>query len=117
MPIFHQLSAKKMNSQQMNEIIESKAQVLRIIIVTPTRNEENTIRTTIECMIKQTVLPVKWVIVNDGSTDGTEKIILQYINSRNPFIEYVALPNRGFRKPGQGVVEVFYEGLKKIDSI
>jgi poly-beta-1,6-N-acetyl-D-glucosamine synthase len=90
---------------------------LRIVIITPTRNEERTIRTTIECMIQQTVLPEKWVIVNDGSTDETENIILQYYNKKYPFIDYVPLADRGYRKPGKGVVEVFYEGLKKIGSL
>lgn len=87
---------------------------MRIIIITPTRNEEKYIRTTIECMIKQTKLPVKWVIVNDGSTDRTGDIVQEYIE-KYPFIEYVSLPDRGFRKPGQGVVEAFYEGLKRFD--
>ncbi|MCK9417950.1 MAG: glycosyltransferase family 2 protein [Nitrospirae bacterium] len=68
-------------------------------------------------MLKQTVLPVKWVIVNDGSTDRTEKIILQYCNENNPFIEYVSIPDRGYRNPGKGVVETFYEGMKKIGNI
>ncbi len=90
---------------------------MKIIIITPTRNEEKTIRTTIECMIKQTILPAKWVIVNDGSTDETEKIVLEYYNEKYPFIEYVKLADRGYRKPGKGVVEVFYEGLKKVGQI
>ena len=29
-------------------------------------------------MIQQTFLPVKWVIVNDGSTDTTRKIVSRY---------------------------------------
>ncbi len=41
------------------------------VLVTPSRNEEAFIEKTIESVIHQTVLPVKWVIVNDGSTDRT----------------------------------------------
>ena len=89
---------------------------MRIIIITPTRNEEKYIRTTIECMIKQTKLPVKWVIVNDGSTDRTGDIIQEF-SGKYPFIDYVSLPDRGFRKPGQGVVETFYEGFKRIGTM
>lgn len=88
---------------------------MKIVIITPTRNEEKYIRTTIECMIKQTVLPIKWVIVNDGSTDKTGIIIQQYIEEF-PFIEYVSLEDRGYRHPGKGVVEAFYEGYKKIEA-
>lgn len=88
---------------------------MKIVIITPTRNEEKYIRTTIECMIKQTVLPIKWVIVNDGSTDKTGDIIQQFIE-RYPFIEYVSLADRGYRRPGKGVVETFYEGYKKVEA-
>ena len=41
------------------------------VLVTPARNEEAFIQKTIESVIHQTVLPVKWVIVDDGSTDKT----------------------------------------------
>jgi glycosyltransferase involved in cell wall biosynthesis len=88
---------------------------MRIVIITPTRNEEEYIKDTLECMIAQTVLPVKWIIVNDGSTDRTEKTIKEFEKDA-PFIEYILLPDRGYRKPGQGVVEAFYEAYKTIEN-
>lgn len=88
---------------------------MKIVIITPTRNEEEYIHITIKCMIEQTILPIKWIIVNDGSTDNTEEIIKEYIKEV-PFIEYVSLPDRGYRKPAQGVIEAFYEGIKKIEN-
>ena len=42
-------------------------------------NNKNNIYTTINCMIKQTILPVRWVIVNDGSSDNTEQIIIDFM--------------------------------------
>jgi len=48
------------------------------IIITPAYNEETNIEKTIESMINQTVLPQKWVIVNDGSTDNTAEIVKSY---------------------------------------
>ena len=44
------------------------------VLITPARNEEAFIEKTIESVINQTVLPAKWVIVNDGSTDTTGTI-------------------------------------------
>ena len=41
------------------------------VLITPARNEEAFIEKTIQSVISQTVLPAKWVIVNDGSTDTT----------------------------------------------
>ena len=47
-------------------------------LITPARNEEAYIMKTIEAIITQSVLPQKWVIVNDGSTDRTGEIIRKY---------------------------------------
>ncbi len=43
------------------------------VVVTPARNEAAFIEKTIQTMVRQTVLPEKWVIVNDGSTDDDRK--------------------------------------------
>lgn len=86
------------------------------MIITPTRDEEKYLRATIECMLKQTKFPDKWVIVNDGSTDKTGDIIQEF-SEKYPFIKYVSLPNRGYRKPGQGVVEAFYQGFKQMETL
>ena len=45
------------------------------VLITPARNEERFIEKLIESVIHQTVLPEKWVIVNDGSTDATASIV------------------------------------------
>ena len=43
----------------------------RYVVVTPAFNEERHLQTTIDSMIGQTVPPVRWVIVDDGSMDDT----------------------------------------------
>ncbi len=86
---------------------------MRIIIISPIRNEEKYISFTLKSMVEQTILPDKWIIVNDGSNDNSENIIQEFIKNFK-FIEYISLPDRGFRKPGQGVVEAFNEGLKRV---
>ena len=88
---------------------------MKIIIITPVRNEGKFIEVTIRCMASQTLLPHKWVIVNDGSTDNTESIIKKYMLVYS-FINYVSIPDRGYRKPAQGVVEAFYEGLNSLKT-
>ena len=49
------------------------------VLITPARNEQKFIEKTIQSMIKQTILPSRWVIVNDGSTDATANIVHQYL--------------------------------------
>jgi glycosyltransferase involved in cell wall biosynthesis len=51
---------------------------LRCILITPARNEEAFIEKTIRSVANQTVLPTRWVIVNDGSTDGTATIVAHH---------------------------------------
>jgi biofilm PGA synthesis N-glycosyltransferase PgaC len=63
------------------------------VLITPARNEATFIETTIQSVIKQTVLPVKWVIVNDGSTDATSSIVRPYLTDHR-WIELVDLPVR-----------------------
>jgi hypothetical protein len=66
------------------------------IIITPARNEAKFIECTLTSVIRQTVKPAKWVLVNDGSTDGTDQIISGYA-SANPWIELLQMPKRGER--------------------
>ncbi|MEJ2008117.1 MAG: glycosyltransferase family A protein [Acidobacteriota bacterium] len=47
-------------------------------LVTAARNEERYIEKTLKSVTSQTTLPCKWVIVSDGSTDGTEEIVRRY---------------------------------------
>ncbi len=68
-------------------------QTSKYVLVTPVRDEVSTIGLTIECVTKQTVLPLEWVIVSDGSTDGTDEVILNAAKS-HPWIRLVALPPR-----------------------
>jgi biofilm PGA synthesis N-glycosyltransferase PgaC len=65
----------------------------RYVLVTPTRNEEAFIEETIESVARQTCLPLKWVIVNDGSTDSTGSRIEPFLSKHN-WIELVNLPVR-----------------------
>jgi biofilm PGA synthesis N-glycosyltransferase PgaC len=81
----------------------------RYVVITPVRNEEAHLRFTIESMARQSVLPVEWVIVNDGSTDTTRDI-LEEAASRYPWMRAIHRPDRGFRQPGGGVVETFNAG-------
>ena len=80
------------------------------VVITPVRDEEEYLRLTIESMIAQSLLPTEWIIVNDGSKDGTGAIIDEYA-SRYPWIRAVHRADRGFRKWGAGIMEAFYAGF------
>lgn len=63
------------------------------VLITPARNEEAFIKKTLDSMIQQTFLPVKWVIVDDASTDRTAEIVRTYTSSY-PWIELLQMPER-----------------------
>ncbi len=58
------------------------------VLITPAYNEESYIGKTICSVITQTILPKKWIIVSDGSTDDTDSIIKKYAE-KNLFIEFI----------------------------
>jgi glycosyltransferase involved in cell wall biosynthesis len=63
------------------------------VLITPARNEAAFLEKTIQSVIRQTVLPKKWVIVNDGSTDATGSIVRQYLGDHD-WMELIEFPIR-----------------------
>ncbi len=83
------------------------------VIVTPARNEAAHLPNTINAVVSQTVRPRKWIIVDDGSTDATGRII-DKAAQQHTWIKAVHRPDRGYRKAGSGLVETFYDGYALI---
>src|SRR3954467_3357885 len=61
---------------------------LKCVLITPARNEAAFIELTIKSVIAQSVRPLRWVIVSDGSTDGTDEIVRKYA-AEHDWIELV----------------------------
>ena len=70
---------------------------LSLALVTPARNEEAFLEGTIQSVLAQTRRPVRWVIVSDGSTDGTDAIVRRYA-SQHAWIELLRMPERRDRQ-------------------
>jgi len=87
----------------------------RYVLITPARNEEDFIEKTLESMIQQTAPPIRWVIVDDGSSDRTAEIVERYAKSY-PWIELVRHPQRKERNFA-GKVNAFNEGFKRIQNL
>ena len=52
--------------------------LFRYVLVTAARNEAEFIELTIRSVVAQTIRPVKWLIVSDGSTDATDEIVAKW---------------------------------------
>ena len=86
------------------------------IIVSPVRNEAKHLSQTIESVTKQTVLPKRWIIVDDGSTDETGAVA-EAAAIKFDWIKVIHRSNRGYRKPGGGVIDAFCDGYNQIGSL
>jgi biofilm PGA synthesis N-glycosyltransferase PgaC len=88
---------------------------MKYLLISPARNESAFIEKTLGSMTKQTLLPERWVIVDDGSNDGTAEIVEKYID-RCPWIELVRRPQRLDRNFA-GKVQAFNAGLERVQSL
>ncbi len=84
------------------------------VVISPCRNEEQFMRRTLDSVLSQTVQPALWIIVDDGSTDGTPIILAEYAD-KHAIIKVVTRQNRGHRSVGPGVIDAFYAGYMAID--
>lgn len=84
------------------------------VLISPCRNEAPYMRQTLDTVIGQSVRPAKWVIVDDGSTDETPRILAEY-RAKHGWIEIVTRSDRGRRAVGPGVIEAFYAGYQAIN--
>ena len=85
----------------------------RYVVISPGRNEAKFMRQTLDSVIAQTIRPVLWVIVDDGSTDESPQILADYA-ARHDWIRIVTRTDRGKRAVGPGVIEAFYAGYDTI---
>jgi len=90
---------------------------MNLVIITPFRNEGKSIVNTIESIIKQSIHPNKWILIDDGSDDDSPEIVKNYQN-KYPFIHYYRRKQSSqSRATGNNVVEVFNEGLEELESL
>jgi poly-beta-1,6-N-acetyl-D-glucosamine synthase len=85
------------------------------VLITPARNEAEFIELTIQSVVRQTVLPLKWAIVSDGSTDGTDDIVQRYA-ADYPWLELLRMPERKERHFA-GKVHAFNAGLARVKEL
>jgi glycosyltransferase involved in cell wall biosynthesis len=88
---------------------------MKYVLITPARNEERFITKTLDSMVAQTLLPQRWVIVDDGSTDRTAEVVQSY-SKRFPWIELVQRVQRVDRNFA-AKVHAFNIGFERVSSL
>jgi glycosyltransferase involved in cell wall biosynthesis len=85
-------------------------------LITATWNEEKYIRHTIDAVLNQTILPSAWVIVSDGSTDGTDEIVKEAA-LRHDFIVYVRKERNQAQLGFASKVFAIRKGLQHLEGV
>lgn len=88
---------------------------LNYVVVSPAKDEAGRIEKTIDSMLRQTSRPVRWVIVDDGSSDGTSEIIKSYERSF-PWISTIRVNRDKTRRIGSAEIRAFELGLRSLDT-
>ena len=86
--------------------------MIKYVIISPVKNEEKFIEKTLFSVTQQNILPLRWIIVNDGSTDATSMIIERF-TQQYPWIQRIDMPDKGFRA-GTGPAYAFNRGLEEV---
>ena len=89
--------------------------LLTYVLITPARNEAQFIELTIKSVVSQTIRPHKWVIVSDGSTDGTDDLVSKYA-VEHPWIELVRMPEHRERHFA-AKIHAFNAGYARIQEV
>ena len=82
-------------------------------VVTPVRDEAEHFARTAESIVAQTHRPVQWVVVDDGSTDGTRELADRYA-SEHDWIEVVDAGAPHERTRGAPIVRAFERGREAL---
>jgi len=85
----------------------------KYIIVSPVKDERRFVESTIQSVLNQTVKPIQWIIVDDGSKDGTTDILDAY-GAKYDWISVIRLNRAGERRPGSAVIYAFNKGCESI---
>jgi glycosyltransferase involved in cell wall biosynthesis len=93
----------------------NEGEMLNYVLITPARNEAAFLERTIKSVLGQTVLPLRWVIVSDGSTDGTNDILAKY-SAQSCWIETVIRSPRVGRHFA-GKVQAFNAGYQRMHDL
>ena len=88
---------------------------MKYVLITAARNEASFIKKTLDSVVTQTVLPERWIIVDDGSTDSTAEIVESYAKS-HPWIQLLRRPRRVDRNFA-GKVQAVTAGLDQARSL
>ncbi|MHC4263539.1 MAG: glycosyltransferase [Planctomycetota bacterium] len=98
----------------VSRFVKRASEGQRVVLVTPARDEVGHLPRLAKSVVAQSLRPERWIIVDDGSTDGTLEFARELAREHD-WIEVVSRGDRGARKLGGGVIEAFDGGYSRVD--
>jgi glycosyltransferase involved in cell wall biosynthesis len=89
--------------------------VLQYALITPAHNEESHLRLTIDSIQKQILKPIRWIIVDDGSSDKTRSIA-ELASSEMDFVRVITMSRSGGRSFGNKA-RAFNLGVEQLSGV
>ena len=89
---------------------------LTYALITPARDEADNLRRLGECLIRQTVLPETWIVVDNGSTDETATVV-RGLAETHAWIRLASSPSAAVAQPGQPIVRAVHTGLAELSPV
>jgi glycosyltransferase involved in cell wall biosynthesis len=96
--------------QSVQSGIDSKGSIQAHLIVTPARNEAENLQRLGECLVEQTWRPDAWIVVDNGSTDGTQEVVRE-LGRVHDWIRLVSIPSDTSPTRGRSSVRAFNAGV------
>jgi glycosyltransferase involved in cell wall biosynthesis len=84
-------------------------------LITPARDEAGNLERLAGCVLEQTVRPQVWIIVDNGSRDGTAEIG-RGLAGGHDWIELMTTEGAAKAEPGPPVVRAFQAGLARLNG-
>jgi glycosyltransferase involved in cell wall biosynthesis len=89
---------------------------LTYALVTPIRDEAANLERLAASIDSQTLLPLAWAIVDNGSTDTTVDVATEFARTR-PWVRVTSIPpEEGPPRPGAPIVRAFHAGLRELNA-
>ena len=109
MPLQNDLSGEQVSDESDDTPAAESASTYAV--VSPVRSEADNLASIAECLAAQTVPPVCWIIVDNGSTDSTPTVIAG-LERRFSWVRSRSIPGSDRALPGAPVVRAFHAGLE-----
>jgi biofilm PGA synthesis N-glycosyltransferase PgaC len=84
-------------------------------VITPVRNEAENLPRLARSLASQSVTPVRWIVVDTGSTDETVEVVRTLLTEL-PLLRLVIAPDIEATQRGAPIVRGFHKGLEALDE-